>query len=337
MPPTPSTRRHAGQGGSGRQGRRAEAEAAAIGSPRLSSEEGDRDGCCPGTTRRRRRTWTAAARRRSRRRRWRSGGRGGQGGLGDAADANDPRGAERRRAARRVRKSGRRDDAAGGPGIMASDHGDRWCRGDRRERRVAIDDIVLYHPLVLTTMGSRMAQHLKLPKTTTSQKPRFDLIARKLQPREHSARQTRGEGARRMSTASAGSSGSLYRSAAWVREDGSPSSPGRRRVSTCAGKLSQRKTRGYRGLSVVAEQHGTSLEDARARSPRTCKGSGVHLELQETPTGRGLVATARRAGRRPHHRPVAQPFTSSRTGTPTATTCACWACTCWTTATRTGT
>ena len=70
------------------------------------------------------------------------------------------------------------------------------------------------------------------------------------------------------------------------------SSPGRRRLSTCAGKLSQRKTRGYRGLSVVAEQHGISLEDARALfSKRFCKGSGVHLEL-ETPTGRGLVAAA---------------------------------------------
>ena len=98
-----------------------------------------------------------------------------------------------------------------------------------------------------------------------------------------------------MSTASAGSSGSIVIGArhGYARRTALRSSPGRRRLSACAGKLSQRKTRGSRGLSVVAEQHGISLEDARALfSKRFCKGSGVHLELQETPTGRGLVATA---------------------------------------------
>ena len=91
-----------------------------------------------------------------------------------------------------------------------------------------------------------------------------------------------------MSTASAGSSGSFVIGArhGYARRTALRSSPGRRRLSTCAGKLSQRKTRGYRGLSVVAEQHGISLEDARALfSKRFCKGSGVHLEFQETPTG----------------------------------------------------
>ena len=75
--------------------------------------------------------------------------------------------------------------------------------------------------------------------------------------------------------------------------------PGPRRVRSFArtgnnpSQTSRGKTRGSRRLRVVAEQHGISLEDARALfSKRFCKGSGVHLELRETATGRGLVATA---------------------------------------------
>ena len=56
-----------------------------------------------------------------------------------------------------------------------------------------------------------------------------------------------------MSTASAGSSGSIVIGArhGYARRTALRSSPGRRRLSACAGKLSQRKTRGSRGLSVV--------------------------------------------------------------------------------------